>query len=62
MHVATIPCYPTGYCTGNATQYSNANFGGSSFVVELPTLARFALSNAAMDRHVRAMFAAAATG
>jgi len=62
MRVATVPCSPSGYCTGNATQYSNSNFGGSSFVVELATLGRFGMSNAPMDRHIRAVFAAANAG
>jgi len=62
MRVATVPCSPSGYCTGNATQYSNSNFGGSSFVVELATLGRFGMSDATMDRHIRAVFAAANAG
>jgi hypothetical protein len=59
--VATVPCGPTVYCIGNATQFGNATVPGSSaFVVELSTRVLGGLTPAGVDAHVNAIWAAAA--
>lgn len=59
--VATVPCGPTVYCIGNATQFGNATVPGSSaFVVELSTKSAGGLNPAGVDAHVTAIWAAAA--
>jgi murein peptide amidase A len=59
--VTTVACSPTGYCTGNATQYMNTTIRGSSaFVVELSTNVAGAISPNGLVKHANAFFAAAA--
>jgi hypothetical protein len=59
--VTTVACSPTGYCTGNATQYMNTTIPGSSaFVVELSTNVRDAISPNGLVKHANAFYAAAA--
>ena len=59
--VATVNCSPTGYCTGNATQYMNSSIPGSSaFVVELSTSVAGGMSPKGVTNHVNGFFAAAA--
>jgi protein MpaA len=59
--VRTVTCSPTGYCTGNATQYMNSNIPGSSaFVVELSSSVAGSMSPAGVAKHVAGFFAAAA--
>jgi murein peptide amidase A len=59
--VATVPCSPTGDCTGNATQYMNSTISGSSaFVVELATNTAGGMSPNGVVAHTNGFFAAAA--
>jgi protein MpaA len=59
--VTTVRCSPTGYCTGNATQYMNTNIPGSSaFVVELSSSVAGSFTDAGVAKHVAGFFAAAA--
>jgi protein MpaA len=59
--VTTVACSPTGFCTGNATQYMNTTIPGSSaFVVELSTNVRNAISPTGLVKHANAFYAAAA--
>ena len=59
--VATVTCNPTGYCTGNATQYLNSQIpGSSSFVVELSSNIAGAMTPTGVNNHVNGFFAAAA--
>lgn len=59
--IATVPCAPTVYCTGNATQFMNSTITGSSaFVVELSTSRAGGMSTTGVTNHVEAVFAAAA--
>jgi hypothetical protein len=56
--IAAVPCGSTTVCTGNATQFGNARIAGAThFVVELPTNGP-QLSNATVQRHVSALWAA----
>jgi protein MpaA len=59
--VSTVACSPTGYCTGNATQYMNTSIlYSSAFVVELSTNTAGGISPKALINHTNAFFAAAA--
>lgn len=58
--VYTVPCGPTVYCTGNATQYMNSSIAGSNaFVVELASKAAGAMSPTGLENHVNGIWAAA---
>jgi len=59
--VTTVACSPTGFCTGNATQYMNTTIlNSSAFVVELSTNVAGAISPNGLVKHANAFFAAAA--
>ncbi|MGH9271434.1 MAG: M14 family zinc carboxypeptidase [Ilumatobacteraceae bacterium] len=60
--VTTVSCGPGG-CTGNATQFQNATFAGTSaFVVELSTRTAGAMSPTGVANHTEGFWAAAAEG
>jgi protein MpaA len=59
--VYTVPCGPTIYCTGNATQYMNATIPGSNaFVVELASKVAGAMTPNGIENHVNGIWDAAA--